>query len=344
MTRASDDSKISLAIVGRYLTGECSADERARVETWMARVPLAAPVVRLLEGYRANPGMSVQKVDPDVLWGRIRERIGTVEEPRGGRTAPVAGLGGGRFQAQPLRQRAWYIAVGSFVSTALVLMLLYGAKIGHGPRRLIMPPMTYATMPGQRAQITLSDGTHVMLDVASQLQVPADFAQGNRTVRLTGEALFSATHHDRTPLTVIADGTTAQVLGTTFLVRHYVTDTVTTVAVRDGKVSVRGVTLVAHQYVQASRSGMTAVRPTLPDQFAFAAGALVIAHQRLRDAIPDLDRWYDVDIRVADPALADDRLMGEFSPGSPAEIASMLTFLLHVRVEREGRVLTLYQQ
>ena len=44
---------------------------------------------------------------------------------------------------------------------------------------------------------------------------------GNHTVRLIGAGLFTVSHHDGAPFTVIAGATVARVLGTSFVVRRY---------------------------------------------------------------------------------------------------------------------------
>jgi ferric-dicitrate binding protein FerR (iron transport regulator) len=76
--------------------------------------------------------------------------------------------------------------------------------------------------------------------------------------------------------------------------------------------------------------------------FAFTRGVLVLHKVQLRDAIPDLDRWYDVRIQVTDSTLATNVLDGEFLASSKADFANLLRSVFNARVIRHGRDITLY--
>ena len=233
-------------------------------------------------------------------------------------------------------------AVLALIATVTVLGWRAGAS--HIRERVAQSTLTYTTGNGQRANITLPDGSTASLNVASRLEVPTDYVTGNRTVRLTGEALFSVAHHAGMPFTVIAGGATAQVLGTSFLVRHYTSDTTTTVAVRTGKVAVRAVVLTAARQVVIGLTG--AMREQLADaaQFSFTTGVLTLEGVRFPAAIPELDRWYDADIRLGDSAVATQKVTGEFAAGSLADLTDILAGSFNVRVVRSGQVLTLYSR
>ena len=52
---------------------------------------------------------------------------------------------------------------------------------------------------GQRAELTLADGTHVWLNSRSTLKFPNKFGTNKRNVELNGEGYFSV-HHDKNVL------------------------------------------------------------------------------------------------------------------------------------------------
>ena len=185
----------------------------------------------------------------------------------------------------------------------------------------------------------------VVLDVASRLEVPADFVTGHHTVRLIGEGLFTVHHHQGAPFTVLAGGVATRVLGTSFLVRHYAADSVTTVAVRNGKVAVRAVMLTAGEQVVVGRTReVGVVRSVDMALFSFATGVLKLDDVSFPDAMTELGRWYDADIRLGDPTLATQRLAGEYAAGSLSDLAAILTMTYNVRIVRNGRVLTLFSR
>ena len=69
---------------------------------------------------------------------------------------------------------------------------------------------------GQQLELTLSDGTHVWLNSEATLEYPSVFARNNRSVKLTGEALFEVTRDTERPFIVETFASNVQVLGTKF--------------------------------------------------------------------------------------------------------------------------------
>jgi len=170
-----------------------------------------------------------------------------------------------------------------------------------------------------------------------------------RAVRLTGEAFFTVAHTDGTPFTVVSGSQETRVLGTSFLVRHYADETRAIVAVRDGRVAVHATegkrataVLGAQQQTVVSATGSPVVTAADPTQFSFVNGVLEFNNVSLRDAIPSLDRWYDVSIVLADPALGGRLIMGGFRSGSITDLVGTLELLFDVRAVRDGNTVTLY--
>ena len=240
--------------------------------------------------------------------------------------------------------------IGASVMLCLVLGLGW---LATREQRSVTPAtmQTYTTKAGQRRTITLADGSTILMNVASRIQVPADYSTDNRTIHLTGEALFTVAPRAGTPFTVVSGHSITRVLGTQFVVRRYETDTAATIAVRDGKVAVAvrdgnvavgAMILTAGQTTAVTASGSSAIDPAESRQFSFARGLLEFDNERLPDAIPLLNRWYNAEIRLGDSTLADQRVVGAFEAGSIADLASILEFTFKARVVRNGRVLTLY--
>lgn len=201
---------------------------------------------------------------------------------------------------------------------------------------------TYSTNPAERATINLPDGSQVVLNVASTLSVPANFGKKNRALELSGEAMFTVRHSDGVPFTVKTGSTITKVLGTTFVVRRYPTDSSSTVAVRDGRVAVDSAVVAANELVHVMPAGIVREKG-IASHFAFVDGDMVIEPQPFRDAVADLARWYDADIRIDDDAIwLNDRIIqGTFSRGTPRDLASILSFMFDVDVVWHGQDLTI---
>ncbi len=69
---------------------------------------------------------------------------------------------------------------------------------------------------GQRMQITLPDGSQILLNSGTVLKYPVVFARDSRRVKLTGEAMFEVRPDTRKPFIVETFASDIQVLGTKF--------------------------------------------------------------------------------------------------------------------------------
>lgn len=78
------------------------------------------------------------------------------------------------------------------------------------------------TVPaGQRAQITLADGTHVWLNSKSKLTYASNFGRRERNVKLDGEAYFEVAKNKQIPFYVNTEMHNVKVVGTCFNVCAY---------------------------------------------------------------------------------------------------------------------------
>lgn len=97
---------------------------------------------------------------------------------------------------------------------------------------------TVEALPGSTTSVTLPDGTAVTLKSASALQYdPAAFASRERTVWLDGEAFFKVVADSMHPFIVRTPHQSVKVLGTTFNVQAFKADSLSTLVLLDGKVS-----------------------------------------------------------------------------------------------------------
>jgi transmembrane sensor len=84
----------------------------------------------------------------------------------------------------------------------------------------------------------LTDGSKIMLEPGSSIQIQAEFNMSCRDVKLIGKAFFEVAHNPQKPFRVFANGVTTKVLGTSFMIRAYENDKDVVVAVKTGRVSI----------------------------------------------------------------------------------------------------------
>jgi len=254
----------------------------------------------------------------------------------------------GAWPADPSRRwrRAAYAMVG--VAAALVVVGKY--TLGRlGTMRHSVSVDTYTTHPGQRADVTLADGSRVTLAPATTLRIERG-GNGNETrAILDGEAFFTITHRSNTPFVVVTKDITTHVLGTAFDVRHYRADRQVRVAVDNGKVSVGvarpgapSVTVTAG--VVASVTDSTAVTTTSGDvsnYTSWARGTLAFRHMPASEVLETLGLWYGYQFKLRDSTLASHLLTVRFDGESEASVLRTLGVILDVTMTFDGRVVTL---
>ncbi|EJW92056.1 anti-sigma factor, partial [gut metagenome] len=91
---------------------------------------------------------------------------------------------------------------------------------------------------GEKKEITLADGSCVILNACSKLQYPNQFTDNYRNIKLNGEAYFQVAPNPDKPFRIKTPHFGVEVLGTKFNVKSYPDDQIQSVEVENGKVQV----------------------------------------------------------------------------------------------------------
>lgn len=191
-----------------------------------------------------------------------------------------------------------------------------------------------------------------MLAAGSTLRHPRIFPRQSREVTLEGEAYFSVEHDPRRPFRVRAGNLIATDLGTEFLVRAYPEDPNARVVVRSGEVAVRPAEKqavgAAEQVVRPGELGRLGAgglpqveQADTAAYFGWIQGTLVFDGTPLREALPQLSRWYDLEFRLADSSLGSIPLSGRLDQTLTQARLDLLAGSLGLKQDRQGRVVTL---
>jgi len=163
--------------------------------------------------------------------------------------------------------------------------------------------------PAQMGIVTLDDGSKVRLAPDSKLSIPTTFGPTLRAVKLAGAASFDVAKSDKSEFRVYAGDALVVAHGTSFTVRAYPEDSATTVVVSEGSVDVREGKLVrpleagSALFVAQGQSPRVASPDEREEADGWRNGTLTITNRALRDVLPQLRRWYNMDVHVPDSAL-----------------------------------------
>jgi transmembrane sensor len=218
------------------------------------------------------------------------------------------------------RQKVVRLAV-QYAAAALILIastffatryFLVGSDGEMEPNRLVVPA-------GQRAQLTLPDGTSVWLNAQSTLTYPARFSGRSRRVTVSGEAYFDVASNSRKPFIVSTQEMEMRVLGTEFNVYSYPEADYIRTDLVEGSLMVYSkrspqtrVTLKPNEQVVMREGKMYVRKINSPDYFLWKDGIYSFENERLIDIIEKLQLYYDVKIIVKDPEIFNVRYTGKF--------------------------------
>lgn len=321
-------------VLARFMAGESPADEADEVRAWLAENPARHDVLRALDSALAPVAAPPAALDVEAALRRVHARMDAPETPVIPFRAPA------RTAPAPRRP-----AIAPWLRAAAAVVLLLGVWFGWQALRGGGPaPMAYSTGVGERDSVRLPDGTTVVLGPASRLALARGYGRDARDVELHGEALFDVTHDDARPFTVRAGGGWVRDIGTTFTVQAdsgaplRVVVTAGAVALRTSEEPGDG-ELVLRQGDRATlRDGrVTAERAAATDDdLAWTRGRLVFRDAPLEQVAAELRRWYGIELRADDPAVAGRRLTAEFDAEPPDQVLRVIALALGADVSVRG--------
>jgi transmembrane sensor len=343
----------------RFLEGECTPEEARIVQAWIAADPQRAKLLDDLRAVWQLTGPTSRRWSVAAAWEKIRHgRSHPTMPPSISLPSRSPASRPGR-PVRPDARRAtssWGVSSWQARFALAIALAIAGALYGYlGPRS--GTAREYATAPGQRAEVSLRDGSHVLLSVDTRIRVPRDYGVRERSVELDGEAYFVVRHDASRPMVVRTQRGIAQALGTEFGVRAYGREGDLQVTVRAGSVAMRRLhdpepvllklgpgdrgVLDAHGRVSLASD------VALDRYLSWTEGRLAFDDAPLGTVIPQLERWYDLDIELSDSSLGDERITIVLTTESPDEALSAVAKVLDLRVvraERSVRLLPLHSR
>lgn len=171
---------------------------------------------------------------------------------------------------------------------------------------------------GQRASLTLSDGTVVWLNANSTLIYPAWFGDGERKVTVSGEAFFTVAKDQDHPFVVTTSTVAIKVLGTVFNVSDNNGSGATQVSLLEGRIEVgmpdsRENILMVPDQLLTYRDGRATVTHGVDEQeFLWRDGIIQFRELPLSVIAERLSQYYGVRIAIGSDAVAARTYTGKF--------------------------------
>lgn len=204
---------------------------------------------------------------------------------------------------------------------AAVILILFGSGLLFKDYRYNKSAQlqTVAVPAGQRAQITLADGTKVWLNSQSTLTYASNFGRRERNVRLDGEAYFEVSKNKKIPFFVNTETNKVRVVGTSFNVCAYNGSNEFETTLVTGIVDIytskgkKPITRLEKGEFFGSYNGK-AQKKILPsyDYLRWKEGLYCFDDSPLNCMFSKLEKYYNVKITVNNPKLLDYHCTGKF--------------------------------
>lgn len=343
-------SKEYWLLIQRYVTGNAKPAEVAKLKEWMREHPDRKNLVHEMESiwnidvideFEANAGISwkqfEKRVDQDLLHSRA------IDTSR-------------RFPEKRLRSYIYYIAAIILLSLFSGFFAYYYTSNDNSTEQseafYIMQDLV--TDKGEKARVTFSDGTEVILNSDGVLRFPEKFDRSKREIYLDGEAYFNVAHDPDNPFIVHAQDVETEVLGTEFNIRGRKDETSVDVVVRDGKVSVRSTVsdsqeqsevILSEGFQSSIKKGEApseAVKVDVDSRIMWIKGGVYFENETFEQVCKKLERRFDLEINIEDPEMLNIPLSGTFRHAELNEILTVIAAYLDIKFRRAGSKVTFY--
>lgn len=303
-------------LLSKYINNKCTAEELLQVKAilqsglyqqeWLAVMEDEEAANNLVEGI----DLSGHVFDTAKVFKKITES-----------TEPV------------VKRYPYKWAIGIAASLLISLTAGYLARytsFAPKQRNYIAKQVTHA---GEQKIVTLTDGSTIILNNRSELRYSSHFASNKREVYLKGEAFFNVKHDTKRPFIVHTTNLKVQVLGTSFNVKSYQNDNHTSVGVVTGKVGVNGsktkktYMLLPGNLLSCNNNAGTfkQLSVSTDEILGWQKGLLVFHQEALEEILPELERWYNVSVKVNRKQLLNKRITASFSRKPLNEVMEILS-------------------
>lgn len=204
---------------------------------------------------------------------------------------------------------------------------------------------------GEKSELILPDGTHLMINADTRVKVPSNFSKANRRLWIEGEVFFTVTSDSLNPFLLETPKINVEVLGTVFDLSCYADEELVKVALEEGKVMFSGTnnTLVdgvvlkpGETALYNKRTKAFLVKETGNPVYVtgWKEGVFRFKNMTFGELVKKLERQYNVEINVVDQELLDERFSGEVNSETVRSVMQNFALATPFNVSFKGRHIT----
>lgn len=295
----------------RYLSNRANDAEKKRIEDWYTQMDKKPPV-RLA----------------DHQWQQLEETIWQKLEPQ--------------LQSRPLiRKLSFYLKIAACIVAASGAALWIVSRESDRSNLNQITYQEFKTGTGERKQLTLSDGTSLILNSASSVRVHDDFSKVRTVDIVDGEAFFDVHHNPKVPFIIHTGSASIRVLGTAFNVKSYQKLHKLIVSVTRGKVGVSnksstlGLLTKNQQLTYSTNTGEHHIRCFEEEAIAWQQGKLFLKNTDFNETALTLYNQYGIRFITGNPGIKKQRFTASLPNTLTAiKAAEILASIHHLKIKQ----------
>ena len=287
------------------------------------------------------------------LWA-VSSSVGINEGVKGGFEADHFLFGLRNKKEQHLKSKRIQLRLNAYKVAAILMFGLLVGSIGYilnnNSQAINDEQVLYADTyvpKGEKSELTLPDGTHLIINADTRVRVPSNFSVQNRRLWIEGEAYFSVEHDRNHPFLVETPSINVEVLGTSFDLSCYANDEIVTTVLDEGSVrfsgannvKINGAMLKPGETARYHKpSGVFKIQDTEEGTLASAwkNGQLKFKDMPFHILARKIERLYDVEIEI-DDKLKFERYTGEINSETVWAVMNHFAIATPFNVEANGR-------
>ncbi|WP_178371555.1 FecR family protein [Cyclobacterium lianum] len=307
-----------------------------------------------------NMSRKERKVDQEFVeatWNNIEQALNKIQVgERNKKVIPLDSSGTLRkFEKETgrdyNRSTQFYRLVGILVLT-FSLSLIVNLFLPQPATRLAELPVVYEehiAPPGVKSNLTLHDGSKVILNSGSSLRYIKNFEPHQRVLELQGEAYFEVAEDKSRPFKVKTGPVTTTALGTSFNIKAFENEPLDIslftglVAVDFDLMSSQNTRLDKGQGMQINLAREEVKKVTFDAQkvLAWTKKTIVFDHTSMNEIKRVLENWYGVKIRFANVPRNDLELSGKFQDQTLENVLEGLSYSarFNFRIDKDQVIL-----
>ena len=314
------------ALFRKYLSNSATADEMKELDEWIAS---NEDFHDWLENQVDNSSAEMDAEKQADILAKIHEKIAVQSK-------------------QKFVLPGWAKTVAA---VALIVLMAVSAAIYFRSNQPNM--IQYAeigALRGQKASVTLPDGTKITLNSESTLKYSTNYNQSDRAVELVGEAYFEVAKNKKIPFVVKAGKLEIEAKGTAFNIKAYPTDNSISTTLTEGKIEVKTpvdvLNMIPNERMEYNITDQTFRKLTLTDaegSIGWLNDELSFENATLAEVVANFSRIYNIDIQFASESIKEQRFTGKINNNSLLSVLRIISFTSPIRFEQKDSVVILYE-